>query len=440
MIKFLYKKFNFHITILVLIFFLCHKSYATNFSIKELSYEDVKIYYLYDNFLPIIDIKLAFKNRGTSYVNEELEGINSIVSYLTNNLLFLGDKRAEISRKINASNIKISFDNDIENFYISLRFLKKDIEFVTEILMLFFNDAKIKDNDIDQAKTYLNYVKADSYLNSNFIAKMNLKKSYFKEEYARDGFMNYQEGKFINKKSIIDFINSLKFKDNISLSIVGDIQIKKIDELMHNIFGAFTAKSNIENKSVKIHNFKHKEFQLSGYDQVIFNSIIKGFPRDDDDFYKFYLFNYLFGASGRNSYIGRILREEEGLTYSGSSDISFLNNETFLITNFATDKNKFTDAEIIANKIYEDIKNHKFTENELNIAKKHLIGKYNIIFSSNSIIAGFLLRLNMNDLPITYINDRNNFIEAVNIEDIIDVQKRLFSSGDFAKIVTGDIK
>ena len=58
------------------------------------------------------------------------------------------------------------------------------------------------------------------------------------------------------------------------------------------------------------------------------------------------------------------------------------------------------------------------SEEELDRAKRYLTGAYPLRFDSNGKIARFLVGAQLEDLPIDYIETRNELVEAVTVDDI----------------------
>ncbi len=405
---------------------------------REQIFDNVKVYSLEDNFLPIISINIAFKNVGVAYQESDLVGINSVISYLCNNFLFLKD-REYFANEIANRNISINFSNDMENFYISLNFTRSDQDLIVKFLNEFFNEFELLDSDINKAIQYIDYAKSNSYLNSNFVSNQNLKNKFFEPPFNRDGFIKNEENIQINQKSIKNFIQTLKNKNRLRVAVVGDIKQSELEDLIKNIFSDFSSDIYSQNIIASVQNPVNSIEYFAGYDQIVFYSAIKGVPRNAENFYAFYLFNHLVGGSARNSLISTKLREDEGLTYSSYSYVNYLNNFGYMVLYFATDKAKYHEAKNVYFNLLDEIKAYKFTQEDLDVAKKFLMGKYDITFTSNSKISGFLMGLMLFDLPANMLIDRNNFIEAITLDDIFAVRKEIFSTQNFTNVITGEI-
>jgi zinc protease len=77
------------------------------------------------------------------------------------------------------------------------------------------------------------------------------------------------------------------------------------------------------------------------------------------------------------------------------------------------------------------------TEDELADAKSYLTGAYALRFESSSSIANQLLWIQIEELGIDYVNRRNELLEAVTLDDIKRVAKRLFEADRLITTIVG---
>jgi zinc protease len=77
------------------------------------------------------------------------------------------------------------------------------------------------------------------------------------------------------------------------------------------------------------------------------------------------------------------------------------------------------------------------TAEELENAKSYLTGAYALRFESSSSIANQLLWIQIEDLGIDYVNKRNKLVEAVTLDDIKRVAKRLIEADRLITTIVG---
>ena len=76
-------------------------------------------------------------------------------------------------------------------------------------------------------------------------------------------------------------------------------------------------------------------------------------------------------------------------------------------------------------------------EDELVKAKKYLTGSYVLRFDTSTKIAGNLLGLQTDGLPVEYLDQRNGMIDAVTMDDVRRVARRMFDGKQLLVTVAG---
>jgi len=77
------------------------------------------------------------------------------------------------------------------------------------------------------------------------------------------------------------------------------------------------------------------------------------------------------------------------------------------------------------------------TSEELDDAKRYLTGSFPLRFSSSDNIAGMLVGMQTEDLGIDYLEKRNDYVEAVTLDDAKRVAKRLYRPDALTVVVVG---
>lgn len=77
------------------------------------------------------------------------------------------------------------------------------------------------------------------------------------------------------------------------------------------------------------------------------------------------------------------------------------------------------------------------SEAELRDAKTYLTGSFPLRFSSSGRIAGMLVGMQLEDLGIDYLDRRNDFIEAITLEDARRVARRLYAPDRLTVVIVG---
>jgi zinc protease len=147
--------------------------------------------------------------------------------------------------------------------------------------------------------------------------------------------------------------------------------------------------------------------------------------------------NYIIGGGGFSSRLMEEVREKRGLAYSVYSNLYPYQHGAVFVGNVAT-KNEAVgqSLEVIEGEL-KRLAEQGPTAEELENAKSYLTGAYALRFESSSSIANQLLWIQIEDLGIDYVNRRNKLVEAVTLEDIRRVAKRLIEADRLITTIVG---
>ena len=162
-----------------------------------------------------------------------------------------------------------------------------------------------------------------------------------------------------------------------------------------------------------------------------------GIPRDDPDFFAAFVANEIFGGSGLQSRLSEEVREERGLTYGIGSYLVNYDHADMLLGQFASANNRVSEAIDVVKAEWGRIAEEGVTAEELARAKTYLTGAYPLRFDGNGPIARILVGMQTTGLTPSYITSRNELVEAVTLEDIRRVTKRLYLPEKLHFVVVG---
>lgn len=159
--------------------------------------------------------------------------------------------------------------------------------------------------------------------------------------------------------------------------------------------------------------------------------------REDPDFYTAIVLNYTFGGGGFESRLMQDLRVEKGLTYGIYTSVSASEK---LQTWGGSGQTKNESAADFIDAIKANMRlivDEGISEEELADAKSYLTGSFPLGFDSNAKIAGNMMGLRLDGLPVDFWDTRNAMVEAVTLEDVNRVAKTYLKPEAFTFIVVG---
>lgn len=226
-------------------------------------------------------------------------------------------------------------------------------------------------------------------------------------------------------------------RDRIYVAAVGDITPDQLGALLDDLLGDLPATgADMPNRV---------DFQLSGgvtivpfetpQSVVVFGH--EGIQRDDDDFFIAYVMNTILGGSGRQSRLMEEVREKRGLTYGVYSYLQPMDYADAYMGSVASANDRVAEAIDVIRDEWVKMAENGVTADELEGAKTYLTGAYPLRFDGNGPIANILVGMQVTGLPIDYIATRNDKINAVTLDDVSRVAKRLVRADDLRFVVVG---
>jgi zinc protease len=163
-----------------------------------------------------------------------------------------------------------------------------------------------------------------------------------------------------------------------------------------------------------------------------------GIRFDDPDFFAASLLNEILGGGRFSARLMSEVREKRGLTYGIGTSLAVQDLAEELLGQFSASNDKVAEAIEVTRAEWARILATGVTEQELTVAKTYMTGSYPLRFDGNGTIAGILVGMQMLKLPIDYPTKRNALVEAVTMEDMARVAKRLIKPENLFFVVVGE--
>lgn len=162
-----------------------------------------------------------------------------------------------------------------------------------------------------------------------------------------------------------------------------------------------------------------------------------GIPRDDPDFFTAYVLNEILGGGGFDARLMEEVREKRGLTYGVYSYIMPKDHAALYLGRVSSANDRVAEAIEVIRAEWARMAETGVTAEELDTAKTYLTGAYPLRFDGNGQIANILVGMQMDDLPVEYVNTRNDQINAITLEDIERVAARILKPEALRFVVVG---
>ena len=344
-------------------------------TIKQIKLNNTNVPVIFEKYdlLPIFNLQLIFQNSG--YIKDgNKSGLTNLSAKLLNEGT-LKDGSVKFARKLENKAISIHTSNGFETFVIELSCLKNQIQEALNLLNQLLANPNFKEQTINKLKT-LQISKIKQKENDfDFVANNMLKKLMFDGTALENSSIgNIKSIKNITLKDIKQQINDIFNLDNLIIVAGGNISFKKINKLIIPIINNFKPQGKtIINNIVASDKIQDKVLLKDTKQAYIYFGSRFDLASSKDE-YKAKVASFILGGSGFGSRLMEEIRVKRGLAYSAYGKISIKKSNSTFTGYLQTKLENQQKAKKLVQKIVANFIKNGATKDELNSAKKFLLG------------------------------------------------------------------
>jgi zinc protease len=385
--------------------------------------------------VPLVAMEFAFRG-GASQDPADKPG----VAYMAASSLDegAGDLDAKAFQQVIERNaISLSFRANRDDFRGSLKVLsdRKDAGF--DLLRLALTQPRFDQEPVERIRAQmLTALKRETTSPSDIGSRLWWRTAFPDHPYGRPTNGTLESVPNIQRDDLKAFTGRVLARDNLKVGVVGDIDAKELGLVLDRIFGALPAKAELSSiPDTKLASVgRTLEVELDVPQTVVsFGGI--GIARKDPDYIPAFMVNHILGGGSFSSRLYREVREKRGLAYSVYSYLLPLDATSLFMGGTQTRTDKSKEAVGLIEEEIKRLAQSGPSEDELDKTKSYLKGSYALNFDTSTKIAAQLVQLQVDELGMDYWERRNGLIDAVTLEDVRRVAKRLLDGGVLVTVV-----
>ena len=333
--------------------------------------------------------------------------------------------------------ISLSFSGGRDNFGGSVRTLTENKDRAFELLKLALSKPRFDEEPITRMRiSNQSRIKASMTQPRWIAARIQNDKIFQGHPYSLNSGGTIKTLENIKAADLRKFTERLG-KDNLVVSVAGDISPSELKILLDHVFGHLRDAKLRETKTFDVTNPGKTYVKIKEIPQTVIELAHKGISRKDPDYYSAQVMNFILGSSGFGSRLTEEVREKRGLTYGIYSYFRDYSDTAVLHVSTSTANESVRSVLDLIE--YEWIKMGEtaITEKELEDAQSYLIGSLPLSLTSTAKIAGLIQSIQMEELPIDYLDEREDAIKNVTVKDVQDVAQRLLDPEQFTAVLVG---
>jgi zinc protease len=411
---------------------------AHAFEIREVkSPGGIKAWLVEEHAIPIIAMSYSFRGGAAS---EPADRIG--LTYFLAGMLDEGaeDLDSEAFRKRRDElSARLSFQSSADHFSGSFQTLTENRDQSFELLRLALTSPRFDAEPLERVRNQILLGLQDERQDPEQIAFDDWRERIFTgHPYARNAHGTDQGVQAATAADLRQRAAELFSRDKLLITVVGDIDTETLGRLLDRTFGGLPATG----KQLEVPDaVLARGPSLTVLDRDIPQSVIQfgqsGILRSDPDFMAAYIMNDILGGSGFGSRLTDEIREKRGLSYSVYTDLYPLYHGAAMYGGAATRNDRVAETISLIKSELKRFATEGPTAAELEDAKTFLTGSYALRFDTSTKIADQLLGIQEQNLGIDYVDKRNSLIEAVTLDDIKRVARRLIDADALIITVVG---
>lgn len=405
---------------------------------KVTSKKGIEAWLVEDHSRPILSLQFAFSG-GAAQDPAEKPGVATFVSGMLDEGAGNLDSEAFQSRLEDlAAKMSVSASHDYET--VSFQTLTQNREESLKLLHMAVTSPHFAPADVERIREQIvANLRVEEKDPSKAASNEWFKLAFGSHPYGRPTNGTLESVAKITPADLHDYVKKNFARDNLKVAVVGDIDAAQLSETLDAVFGDLPEKS--VRKPVPdvtwAGAYRQRVVPMPNPQSVV-QFGFEGLKRSDPDFIPAYILNYIVGGGGFSSKLMQEVREKRGLAYSVYTYLYPLQHAGIFSGGVATENKAVAQSLDLIKAELKRAANEGLTEQELRTAKDYLIGSFALRFDTSAKIAAQLLAIQLDNLGIDYIDKRNGEIEAVTVQDIKRVAKRLMEPKNLIVTVAGE--
>lgn len=335
-----------------------------------------------------------------------------------------------------AASIRIRASDDMIS--VSARFLTENKQEVVGLLRQALLEPRFDQDALDRVRAQvLSGIASDEKDPSAIASAVFSAAAYGDHPYGSVKEGTTESVNALTREDMFEAHRNALARDRLYVAVVGDTTAETVGGLLDDLLGALPQEGPPLPDNVA--------YDLEGgvtvveFDtpQSVARFGHRGMKREDEDFFAAVIVNRVLGAGGFESRLMTEVREKRGLTYGIRSYLVPRFHSEVMLGTVASSNETIAEAIEVTRNEWARMAEEGMTAEELAVAKTYMTGEYPLRFDGNAEIATIMVGMQMIGLTPEYVTNRNEFVEAVSLEEANRVAAELLQPDNLHFVVVG---
>lgn len=389
-----------------------------------------------DHSIPFVALELRFRG-GTALDPQDKAGaVNLMMALLEEGA---GELDAQgFARATEGLAARFGYGAGDDSVSVSARMLTERRAEAVELLRKSLITPRFDEDAIERVRAQvLSGLRADETDPRAIAGRAASRLIYGDHPYGSPGDGTIESVNALTRADIVAAHRAALVRDRVHVSAVGDITAEELGALLDRLLGDLpTTGAPLPGMAdltlpggVKVVDFETPQ------STALFAQ--PGPDRHHPDFMPAYVLNHILGGGGFESRLMTEVREKRGLTYGVYSYLADKEAADLWMGSVASANERVADAITVIRQEWARLRDDGVTAEELENAKTYLTGAYPLRFEGNAQIASIAVGMQLDGLPVEYIANRNEMVEAITLDEINRVAREWLDPERLTFVVVG---
>ena len=343
---------------------------------KIVSPSGIEAWLVREKSVPLITLNYAF-NGGASQDDADKSGTAHFAADLLDEGAGELDSKTFHERLENHA-IELGFQVGRDTFHGSLRALNEHRDEAVDLLRLALTKPRFDADAIERVREQELSVLRRDITNPNDIAGRRWWQTAFPgHPYGRETKGTLETMARVTVDDLRDYVRRVFARNELKVSIVGDVDEKTAGELIDRVFGGLPAKNDLKPVADATPGGLGRRIVIDvDVPQAVVTFGGPGVARSDPQFMAAYIVNHILGGGSFSSRLYKEVREKRGLAYGVSSSLAWFQHAAVVLGGTATRADATADALAVIQQETKRMAETGPTAEELAAAKSFLKGSY----------------------------------------------------------------
>lgn len=406
-------------------------------NIQPINAAGVDAWLVHDDTVPVVSVRFSFDGGAVTDPDGLTGRANLMAQMLTEGA---STRTAEQFKKELADNaIRLSYSTGYDRFYGQLTTTTGRLDTAIELTRDSLLSPRLDEDALLRTKAAILSQLSARRADPNYQAARALRRfGYAGHPYARPRLGTPDSLAKITASDLVQFGHNHLTKDKIKVAIVGDVSYFQARRILSRLFGQLPDNGvELDIASTALTNTDQLISVKRNGAQSVMVQAFNGLQRKNPDWYAATVLNHILGGGDFSSRLMQDLRSDKGWTYGISSSLRPAKYAPhWIIRSSLQPQNIKATTERIKFHMTR-LQNQGPTKSEVEAAIEYLTGSFVLEFSSTESIADILLTIQIYDLGLDYLDQRDDLYRQLTQQKIQQVAKDYLRPDDMITVVTG---